>query len=167
MIKRTSYTRLIFCATILIFLVLAACDDNNTGLPNPTPAPTPTASPSPVPTPPPGCLDASRNSTILEDNSECPAAVLVQMCNSFICNIENISDQSTEEILFQSFTCEAFDCFNFTCAVRDFDNSVDIIGSGEFNIEIVEGNSIDGSGIITDDAQNTIEFNYSCSPLIE
>lgn len=151
--KRTiCYANLMLCAAVLISIMLLGCDDNN-------------QSSSPVPTAPPGCLDASSNSNILGENSECPTAALVEMCNSFVCDIE-ASDQEAQSILFQSFTCEALDCFDFTCMVRDFEDSAVIIGSGEFNIESVTGNAIFGTGLLTDDSQNTLEFNYSCSPIV-
>lgn len=146
------YSRLTLCAAVFISIMLVGCDDNDTAS-------------SPIPTAPPGCLDASSNSNILGENSECPTAALVEMCNSFICDIET-SDQAAQSILFQSFTCEALDCFDFTCMVRDFENSVVVIGSGEFNIESVTGNAIFGTGLLTDDLQNTAEFNYSCSPIV-
>ena len=108
------------------------------------------------------CLDASNNSNILENNIECPTDALVQMCNTFICQPVELG------VIFLPEDCMQSGCFDFSCDVRENSDPLTVIGTGDFNIETVAGNTITGVVFITvENTQEDMEFEYVCSPFIQ
>ncbi|GJM15675.1 MAG: hypothetical protein DHS20C13_10020 [Thermodesulfobacteriota bacterium] len=104
------------------------------------------------------CLDASSDSRILEDNIECPTDALVQICNTFLC--------SNLDLYFAPFVCLASSCFDFSCQVSELGDTFESMGTGDFNIETVVGNRITGMVTIDFFGAGMVDFEYSCSPLV-
>lgn len=148
---------------VLLSIWVIGCDDNNNSINPPTP--------TPAPTPPPGCIDALNNPEFLEENIDCPADALIEMCNTFACTFSEVgSDMSELSATFLPFTCTTSNCLDFTCDIglEDDDNpAITLPGIGDFNIDTVLLNTITGSVFVED--ENSIEpeeFDYICSPVI-
>jgi len=155
---------LLIIPIITLCMMIISCDGNNNMISNPQ------TKTKPVPTLPPGCLDASNNSSILQENIECPTDALVQICNTFACDFEESNSTNPEDLhrSFHPFTCIASSCFDFMCDVRNIPGSLEFFGTGEFIIETVMGNQTTGILTFTEDGtQEMTNFDYRCSPLVQ
>lgn len=123
--------------------------------------------------PTPMCLDANVDPDILEDNSDCPSAAIVQICSSFSCGMTESGDLMNTRVLnvtFQPSNCLTMGCFDFDCSlsIRDVsDPSNRFGGMGEFTIDTVNLNTMEGTVTVEEDGgQGSTQFDYQCSPLI-
>ena len=109
------------------------------------------------------CMDASNNSSILEQNMDCPTGALVQICNNFICDLDSIINA----VLFTAQTCDPTSCFDFTCQLTDF-GTLNDFGIGDFSIVTISGNRITGTVLVTDaETEEITEFDFDCSPIVQ
>lgn len=124
--------------------------------------------------PNPMCLDANLDPDILEDSSDCPSEAVVQICSSFACNMtesgDGLMNPRVLNVTFQPSQCTTMGCFDFDCSlnIRDVsDPSNEFGGMGEFTIETVNLNTIEGIVMVEEDGeQGSTQFDYQCSPLI-
>ena len=121
------------------------------------------------------CLDASSNSSILEENMDCPADAVVQICTGFICDIESTSQNNpfavSSNLSFSPSNCESSSCFEFTCEGTITDTELGMINEvpvkGDYSIDTVFGNVITGTVFLSnEETQEIVEFSFSCSPFV-
>lgn len=155
----------IFNILMLSLFVIIGCDDgNNNSMPVST-------------GPPPGadCLDASSNSNVLEENMDCLAEAVVDICTGFICEISSTGDGGPvtrrSNLFFAPSNCEATSCLDFSCNGMTTDSSSGMLIEkptfGEYTLETVSGNVITGIVLLTDEeTSETRELAFSCSPLV-
>lgn len=163
--KEFKYPNFIVCLLILSFFLLAACDSNdNNSFPVTTGAP-----------PGQDCLDASSNSNVLEENMDCLAEAVVDICTGFICELSSPGEGGPvarrSNLMFAPSNCEATSCFEFNCDSMTTDSSsgmlIETAVFGEYTLETVSGNVITGTVVLTDEETNeTREVAFSCSPLV-
>jgi hypothetical protein len=113
------------------------------------------------------CVDVSGNSNFIEDNIDCPADAVVQICTGFRCDFEQ-TNQSLS-VSFGPSDCVPSTCFDFSCdsSIREQGTTNFTPVFGEYTIETVSGNLITGTVLVTDEeTDETTEFNFSCSPLV-
>jgi hypothetical protein len=121
------------------------------------------------------CLDASSNSSIIEEHIDCPADAVVQICTGFICDIANPSQNNpftaTSTLLFNPSNCVSSSCLDFTCESTITDSGtgmlIEIPVIGDYTIDTVSGNVVTGTVLLTDEeAQEIAEFDFACSPFV-
>ena len=155
----------LICLLLFSIFITVGCDDNNNNsFPVTTGAP-------------PGldCLDASSNSSIIEDNIDCPAEAVVNICTGFVCDIDSTGQGGPvtrrSALFFAPSNCEASSCLDFSCDSQTSDSSsgmlIDKPSFGEYTIDTVFGNVITGTVFLTDEeTSETKKLSFSCSPLV-